>query len=157
MFNAMGIAEMVINYVNNSLGITKYIAWNELHQKSASELFEESKNMMVDENCMTVADWCFDLYTFNALSYLLKYAEENNEEVIISYEYGLAVLCKSKDVLKDVLKKLPKNVFETTQYNIKDIELLDDSCLITYNNKQKQIMFEKRPDYIYKLLTNNYE
>lgn len=158
MYAAMDVADMLINNVNASLDITKFISWNEMHQNSAKDLFEQAKKSIEDdEDAITMIDWCFDINTLNAMSALFKYAQENNEGIIISYEYALVVFCKNKDVEKEVLKKLPKPIKDTCQYNMTNIEIYDESCVISYYNKQVQIPFGSRPEYIYKLMTNSYE
>ena len=157
MYSAMNIADVLITEINTNLEITKFISWNEMHQKSPEELIKSAKMNMGDEIAMSTADWCFDINTFNALSALLKYAEENNEGVIISYEYCLAIICKSKDVLKEVLRKLPQAIKNTCQCNMTNVEIYDESCVVSYYNKQVQLPFATRPKYIYKLITNTYE
>ncbi len=157
MYNAMNVADIVINNVNASLGITKFISWNEMHQKSAKELIDSALEAMGDEDAISTIDWCFDINTLNAISAIFKYAQENNIGIIISYEYSLVVICKTKELEKELLKKLPQAIKDTCQYNMTNLEVYDESCVITYYNKQKQLKFGSRPQYIYKLITNEYE
>ena len=157
MYTAMNIADTVINNVNSSINVTKFISWNEMHQKSAKELVDSALEAIEDEDAITMIDWCVDINTINAISAIFKYAQENNIGIIVSYEYALVIICKSKDIEKEILKKLPQAIIETSQYNMTDLEVYDESCVVSYYNKQVQIQFRTRPDYIYKLMTNTYE
>jgi hypothetical protein len=157
MYTAMNIEDTIINKVNSHINVTKFISWNEMHQKPAKELVDNALEAIGDEDAITMIDWCFDINTLNAISAIFKYAQENNIGIIISYAYSLVIICKSKDIEKEILKKLPQSIIETSQYNMTNLEVYDESCVITYNNKQVQLKFATRPDYIYKLITNTYE
>lgn len=157
MYNAMNVADMVVNSVNSALGITKFISWNEMHQKSAKELVDNALEAMGDEDAISTIDWCFDINTLNAISAIFKYAQENNIGIIISYEYSLVIIFKTKELEKELIKKLPQVIKDTCQYNMTNFEVYDESCIISYYNRQVQLKFGTRPQYIYKLMTNIYE
>lgn len=158
MFDRMDVMEALLNGVNYKIGAKKIIAWNEMHQRMPDNFFEEiEKSLDEEDEYISICDWAFDINTIKALLALSSYAKNNGKWIIVNYELGLAIICKSEKALKEAIKKLPKDFILGTDLNIKNIEVEDNCTVFTYFDHIKVKEYDSRPEYIYKLITNTYE
>lgn len=157
MYNRMDLAETLLNSINTQIGATKLVAWNEMHQRMPEDFFESIEKVIGKDECISICDWAFDINTIKALLALSSYAKNNGKWIIVNYELCYAVICGSEEVMKEVMKKLPKDFILGSDINITNIEVRDECTVFTYTDHIKAKKYDSRPEYIYKLITNTYE
>ena len=156
MFDHMDFATSLTNYINYEIGATKSISWNEMYQKTVEDFFSQVMEKIEENECITIADWAFDINTLNALTAHTLYAHDNGINVITNYEYSMMIICGSKEAMKEALKKLPEYFIMTSEANVKNIDVTDNECIIYYYDHAEVKKFETRPEYMYNVMQLGY-
>lgn len=154
MYDKIYFQNCIIDSLAKNFENYDLLKWDKFENQPIEEFENYLDKIFEDETKYYVVGgtWCFDELGLQRIYEVYNLCISKNINIILVPEMMIFVICKDKDHFVEAFSKIPKEILEVSTVNLKDVEFSNNGVTFIYNNHRSFKEFEKRPEYVYKII-----